>query len=283
MGKSKKIVLLLLCSLGIMELVTAQAVRCTPADRSSLAERLEMVRNIELEDPGSTLIEIGKSFLGMSYLAHSLESDGSEQLVVTFQGVDCTTFVENVLAFYQVRHQEDYSFDAFTKQLQLIRYRDGQINGYPSRLHYFTEWIANNTAKGLITDITRVLGGKEQAKKRNFMSRHRDAYTALAADSTFQEVLNMEADLEQDSYFVLDQNAITKAEPQLENGDIIAFATSIDGLDVTHTGFAIRQGERVHLLHASSSGEVEISDAPLAEYARGIRNNTGVIIARVKR
>ena len=269
--------------LGFMLPASAQSVRCTSADRALLEKRLETVRNIEIEDPGNTIIAIGKSFLGTPYLAHSLESNGIEQLVVTFQGVDCTTFVENVLAFYFLHYQEQYSFDGFTRKLQLIRYRDGLIMGYPSRLHYFTEWIANNAEKGLIQDITNALGGKEVTKTRNFMSQHRDAYSALAEDKSFQEILNMEAVLEKASYFVLAQDDIMKAEPALENGDIIAFATSVDGLDVTHTGFAIRQGERVHLLHASSSGQVEISVRPLADYARGIRNNTGLIIARVRR
>jgi hypothetical protein len=70
-------------------------------------------------------------------------------------------------------------------------------------------------------------------------------------------------------------------EDQLQNGDIIALATSIEGLDVTHTGFALRADDRrIHLLHASSSGAVEISALPLVEYLKKIKSNTGVIIAR---
>ena len=260
-----------------------QDVRCNEVDRAELEKRLKFVQKLDHQETGEALIAIGKSFLGTPYLAHTLEGEGTEQLVVTFQGLDCTTFVENVLAFYLLHGQGEYTFDAFANRLKAIRYRDGELNGYPSRLHYFTEWVFNNAEKGLIDDITLHLGGKELSKYRNFMSQHRDAYAALAMDSAYEGILKMEAALENRPYAVLDQSAIEKAESQLKNGDIIAFATSIDGLDVTHTGLAIWQGDRVHLLHASSSGQVEISKQPLVDYAKGIRSNNGLIIARVKR
>ena len=273
--------LIVLFLLSFVTIATAQEVQCDPVDRDELDRRLNLVRDMDQEDPGMAIVEVGKSFLGTPYLAHTLEGNEMELLVLTFQGLDCTTFVENVLAFYLVYRKKEYSFDAFTQSLKQIRYRHGEIKGYPSRLHYFTEWIADNSEKGLIRDLTLDLGGKEQPKKRNFMSQHRKAYAALVEDEAFQGILKMEAELAASSYAVLGQNDIEKAESEIKNGDIIAFATSIDGLDVTHTGLAIWQGKRVHLLHASSSGQVEITTQPLADYAKGIRGNTGLIVARV--
>jgi len=51
-------------------------------------------------------------------------------------------------------------------------------------------------------------------------------------------------------------------------------------LDVTHTGFAIWQGEQLHLMHASTSGEVVISKKPLREYLKGIKKNMGILVVR---
>ena len=67
----------------------------------------------------------------------------------------------------------------------------------------------------------------------------------------------------------------------IQTGDIIALTSAIKGLDITHTGFAIRKEDgRIHLLHASSKGKVEISELPLADYLQGIKHNTGIIVAR---
>lgn len=260
---------------------SAQGIRCSEVDRMEFEERLEELQKLNITSPGKSLVEIGKSFLGTAYKAHTLESGEGEPLTITFQGLDCTTFVENVLAFYLLHVNGRYTFDAFAESLQQIRYRDGQIDGYPSRLHYFTEWIADNAEKGLLEDITHLLGGIKISKRRNFMSRHREAYSALVDETNFEAILNTEEGLANKSYHVLEQNRIAAAESALQDGDIIAFATSIDGLDVTHTGLAIRQGDRVHLLHASSSGAVEISKQPLVDYAKGISKNTGLVIARI--
>jgi hypothetical protein len=69
----------------------------------------------------------------------------------------------------------------------------------------------------------------------------------------------------------------------IKDGDIIAFTTDIDGLDVSHTGFAIFQNNRLHLLHASTrTNMVEISPVPLDEYLAPLRRVTGILVARVK-
>jgi len=47
---------------------------------------------------GNTVVAIGKSFLGTPYVAKTLEIGETEALVINFQGLDCTTFIENVLA-----------------------------------------------------------------------------------------------------------------------------------------------------------------------------------------
>lgn len=75
---------------------------------------------------------------------------------------------------------------------------------------------------------------------------------------------------------------IAENEHLIKSGDIIALATSINGLDITHTGIATREKDgRIHLLHASTgSMEVEVSKLPLADYLKGIKSNTGIMVAR---
>ena len=90
------------------------------------------------------IAEIGKSFIGTDYKAHTLEKEGDERLVVNLRGFDCTTFLENILAFARCIKSGKTSFEDFQDELIKIRYRNGVIDKYPSRLHYFSDWIYDN-------------------------------------------------------------------------------------------------------------------------------------------
>ena len=43
---------------------------------------------------------------------------------------------------------------SFADNLQKIRYRDGVIDGYTSRLHYTSDWIENGVRQGFLEDVT---------------------------------------------------------------------------------------------------------------------------------
>ena len=260
---------------------TSQDLVCSQADRDIFEEKIEEFIQLEETDMGNTIVSVGKTFVGFPYVAKTLELKDKESLIINLREFDCTTYVENVMAFSLLVTKEEESIDAFTSVLQNIRYRDGELNGYPSRLHYFTDWIADNQKKGLIRDITLDLGGEEIDKEINFMSTHRDSYPMLKTDSSLEQIATTEKEISKYKLHFLPREKVADVERQIQNGDIIALATSIKGLDVTHTGFAIRtEGNRIHLLHASSSGQVEISEKPLAEYLKGIQSNIGIIVAR---
>ena len=178
--------------------------------------------------------------------------------------------------------RQQTNFESFTKNLETVRYRNGDLKGYPSRLHYFTEWIRNNEKKGLVKDITAELGGVALEKPINFMGTHRDLYPFLANDTNFEAMITVEKELAKEKLCYLPKDQIESKEQLIKSGDIIALATSIKGLDVTHTGIAIHQPDgRLHLLHASSkNGEVEISELTLADYLKNIKSNIGIIVAR---
>ena len=162
--------------------------------------------------------------------------------------------------------KDSMNFDSFVNTLENIRYKDGILDGYASRLHYFSEWIANNEKKGLLEDITLATGGIEIKKEINFMSTHRELYPFLANDENFDKIKASENSLNHQPICILPQNQIEENEDLIKNGDIIALTREKDG--------------RIHLLHASSSGKVEISELPLSEYLKKIKKNTGIMVAR---
>jgi len=275
-------VLLLLIVLINYQLGHTQQITCSPKDKVAVEKKIKTIEELLQPDFGSTIVSVGKTFMKTPYVAKTLEIGDTETLVVNLQGLDCTTFVENVLAFSMLLKQQEDSFDAFVKNLEVIRYKDGDLDGYASRLHYFSEWIANNAEKGLLKDITGEIGGAEITKDIDFMSTHRDLYPFLADDANFEKIKASENYLNSQAICVLAQDKIAENEHLIQSGDIIALATSINGLDVTHTGIATREKDgRIHLLHASTgSMEVEVSKKPLAEYLKGIKSNTGIMVAR---
>ena len=133
----------------------------------------------------------------------------------------------------------------------------------------------------MVKDITADLGGIELKKSINFMGTHRELYPFLADDTNFERILTTEEELAQQVLCYLPQDAIESQESKIQSGDIIALATSIKGLDVTHTGIAVKQPNgRIHLLHASISGEVKITEVPLVDYLKKVKNNIGIVVAR---
>ncbi|TMM58805.1 DUF1460 domain-containing protein [Maribacter algarum] len=265
-----------------VQVLSAQQITCSKADKEAFENKTIEIDGLLESNLGKTIVAVGKTFKGIPYVAKTLEIGETETLVINLQGLDCTTYVENVLAFSALLREGKADFESFTNILKTIRYKDGKLDGYGSRLHYFTEWIRNNEKKGLLKDITAEVGGIEIKKDINFMGTHRDLYPFLKDDNNFEKILATERELAKESFCYLPQDQIEASEHLIQTGDIIALATSINGLDVTHTGIAtLEKDGRIHLLHASTgSKEVEVSELPLAEYLKKIKKNTGILVAR---
>ncbi len=230
---------------------------------------------------GENMVALGEHFIGIPYVAHSLEESGEEHLVINLRGFDCLTLVENCLALSRCCSSGRTSFEDFRAQLTYIRYAGGSIKGYTSRLHYFTDWMTDNVWKGVVEDVTLAAGGEDYRKTINFMSTHRDSYKQLADDSALERVKEAEASLSGDALHRVPRGKILSVLGLLRNGDIIGIVTSMDGMDIAHTGMVIRKDGTAKFLHAPlSGGAVTISDGSLAEYVNRSKSATGIVIAR---
>ncbi len=231
---------------------------------------------------GEVIVEIGKSFIGTEYVAHTLEKGERESLVINLTGLDCTTFLENCLVFARLIKMGGTNFGEYRKQLQFERYRNGKINEYPSRLHYFTDWIFDAQKKRIVKDITKEIRGIPYKKKINFMTTHRNAYPQLSNNKYFEEIGKIEKKLNRRKLYYIPQKEISKIENKIQSGDLIAITTSIKGLDISHVGIAIKMPDgRIHYLHAPDVGQkVQITEMPLADYIAAHKTQTGIIVCR---
>ena len=163
-----------------------------------------------------------------------------------------------------------------------MRYRGGKRGGYTSRLHYFSEWITDGEKRGLVSNLGARLGGIEDARPLRFMTEHRKSYPALANDGVFRAIGEMERGLDKRPRYLIPTARIPEVVDRIETGDVLAFATSIPGLDVSHAAFAYRDSAGVlRVLHAPlSGGAVEVTKSTLQEYVAAIRRSTGILVAR---
>lgn len=240
--------------------------------------------DLEFEPINNAIVEIGESFIGTEYLARGLEKDGDEQLVINLSGLDCTTLVENCLAMGRCLKQGTTSFDGYLEELQFIRYRDGVLDGYTSRLHYFSDWITNNVAKGVVEDVTSQIGGEPIKFHLDYMSTHPESYKQLKENpELIQTIKIQEEEISSREYYYIPREKFKSKEEFVNSGDIIAVTTTVEGLDIGHIGIAVRMDDgRIHLLHAPSPNtKVHITELTLEDYLMKYKRHSGVIVLRV--
>lgn len=207
----------------------------------------------------------------------------AEPLTVSLTRFDCVTLVESCLAVARTAAEPGApSWSRFGRAVERMRYRGGRRRGYTSRLHYFSEWIADGEARGLVHDLGAALGGAGDARPLRFMTEHRASYPALRDDEVFRAIGAIERRLDGRPRRVIPTKRIPEVVDRIETGDVLAFATAIPGLDVTHSALAHRGADGVlRVLHAPlSGGVVEVTRATLPEYVAAIRRATGILVAR---
>jgi len=240
---------------------------------------------------GRGATRVGELAAGTPYEASTLDSylqsGGSppalEPLTLSLTRFDCVTLVEACLGVARVADDEGApTWERFGREVERMRYRGGERRGYASRLHYFSEWIADGERRGLLRDLGAELAGVEDRRPLRFMTEHRGSYPALADDAVFGEIGAIERRLDGRTRRVVPTARIAEVSDRIEAGDVLAFATGIPGLDVTHAAFAYRGADGIlRVLHAPlSGGVVEVTRATLPEYVAAIRRSTGILVAR---
>jgi N-acetylmuramoyl-L-alanine amidase-like len=238
-------------------------------------------KGLERQPIGGVMVAIASSFLGTPYVANTLEVPGEEHLVINLRGLDCVSLVENTLSLSRCVKLGTTTFDNYRAQLRLIRYRNGVIDGYPSRLHYFSDWIENNAQKKIVINVTEEIGGVPYDKTIHFMTRHISSYRQLANPAFVEALRSTEETISQRKLFYIPKDSVAAIASRIHDGDIIAITTSIDGLDISHTAIAARDNGELKILHAPIVGKaVELSATPLAEHLAAHEKQTGIMVAR---
>ena len=228
-------------------------------------------------------------FIGRPYVAHTLEGNETEQLVINTRQLDCTTLVENVVALTLCIQHRQLTYYAFQHALVDMRYRRGIIKDYTSRIHYFTEWITENTQAGIVSELQSPVPPFSAIQKVSvgYMSKHPQSYEALKRHPEYVDAIReMEQRVSGQQFRYIPKAEVknTKLLRQtIKDGDIIAITCKKAGLDIAHLGFAVWQKDGLHLLNASMiHKKVVLEPMTLYQYLQKHPSHTGIRIIRIK-
>ena len=242
--------------------------------------------------PAETNIPLffARQFLGIPYVAHTLEAQGDERLVVNTRQLDCTTLVETVTALTQCAYRQQYSWQAYLKALTAMRYRKGVIDRYPSRIHYFTEWITQNSKTGLVAELQQPNPPfmAIQTVDVNYMGNHPESYQALRQHPDYVgEIREMEQRVSGQQFRYIPKARVGRSaelRKVIRDGDIIAITCKKAGLDIAHLGFAVWKRGNLHLLNASQLHKKVVEESmTLWQYLQKHPSHTGIRIIRINK
>jgi hypothetical protein len=276
--------LITIIGVWVSSLLLAQSVAYTRQD-SILVEKLLRKAATERGNE-SRMYYFGRQLEGVPYVAHTLEEGDTEHLIVNLHELDCLTFVETTAALSLCDSHNQRTFRDFCRYLQQLRYRNGRIDGYPSRLHYFTWWSEDNVQKNLMEAVENEAFTGVQTLHLNYMSKHPNAYKHLKQNPSFVPLIRKyEQQYDNTRWRYIPKSQLKASSKQLpvRTGDILSLITSKEGLDNTHVGIAFWRNGHLHLMHASSIKKRVILDlTTLFDYCQSQPANLGIRVYRMK-
>ncbi len=229
-----------------------------------------------------------RKFLGQKYVGGTLDKDKEEGLVINTQELDCTTFVENVLALAICTKRGQTSFEDFCKALADIRYIGGEV-AYTARQHYFTIWLDDNIKDGFLQEakLPQPPLSATRTPHVDYMSTHVSAYNMLSAHPEWLPGIKaLEQKVNKSKFQYIPKAQLEKSKRYkdcIHDGDIIGLVTNKPGLDISHVGFAVWHDDGLHLMHASSLKKEVIEDPlTLYQYLQRQKTGVGIRVANVK-
>ena len=281
--------ILLVWSGGVMAQITYQR-----QDSLKVVELLKQGSKQKFKAKKELMTYYGNKLKNVPYVPATLEVNNKEQLVVNLREMDCTTFVETVLALARTTSQGSLRWEDYCMNLTKIRYANGVMKGYPSRNHYFVWWVESNKKQGI---VSTPMDDDYKSKKNNnvykvqkisidWMTTHSASYPMLKGNKQFiKEIAEHEKNTNGKLMMYIPRANLGLSQKKMgwvENGDILAICTKKKGLDTTHIGIAEWGSDgKLHLLNASQiHKKVVLESMTLQKYMTKHPSQLGVWVIK---
>ncbi|MCR4957762.1 MAG: DUF1460 domain-containing protein [Prevotella sp.] len=280
---------LVICQLPFSHAVAQERCHYEAAD-SILIEQLLADNGVKGLEKGQDVLYFARKFLGKPYVAHTLELyPDDERLVLNTRELDCTTYVDVVVALTLCSRRGETTFRQFVHQLHMQRYWNGVCDGYPSRIHYFTDWMRDNSRLGFVTEIQSPNPPFTalQKVKVDYMTKHPQSYVALKKHPEYlPRITAQEQDLTGRKYRYIPTRQLADSRElrhTVSNGDIIAITSLTPGLDIAHLGIAVWHDDGLHMIDASSKHKKVVEESiTMQQYLKNRKNADGIRIVRLR-
>lgn len=253
------------------------------------ADSIKICQVLKQADEKNGTLEVARQFMNIPYVGQTLEVNDQERLVVNTRQLDCTTLVETVTALTLCVRNNRRTWTDYLDVLRQLRYRDGKLQGYTSRLHYFSDWIDNKTKMDLVTEVQKPNPPFTAVQRLiiNYMSQHPQSYRSLKEHPEQVSVIRkQEQALTGKSYRFIPKTALKNSKllrQTIKDGDILAITCNKKGLDIAHLGFAVWRKDGLHLLNASQLHKKVVEEPmTLYQYMQQHKTFTGIRVVRIK-
>jgi len=235
----------------------------------------------EGESFGKLITRIAAARVGTPYF-NPKQTDIPETLDARVDSFQCVSLVETSLSLARCTWMGTPTPECYQRELISTRYRDGRLEGYSSRLHYFYDWIGDNARRERMVTMTEMLGGRPSTRRFKIMTQHPDLYPALQDPLTKAQIGSIEDELNQERPVWIRRDDISSIKTQLKEGDIIGIVGNQPGLLIVHTGFATMASDgQARYLHASSHHQrVVLTPDDIEDYVFRERKRRGIVVAR---
>ena len=264
----------------------AQRVDYQRIDSQRVMSLFAKAKSLKGTSAASYMLFFGRELRGIPYVAKTLDKNSDERLVVNLRRLDCTTFVETVLALSRSMAQHKPTFANYCANLRLIRYKDGIVS-YPTRQHYFTYWRQQKAKAGIVRDIQSPNPpfSAVQTVTANYMTTHISQYPMLVGKPEMvKKIAAMEKSITGLKVRYIPRakvDNITFMRKTVHDGDIIAIVTTKKGLEISHLGIAAWHRDGLHMLNASSLYHKVVEDSNLLKkYLYNQKSALGIRIIR---
>jgi hypothetical protein len=233
-----------------------------------MSEKLDALlhKSSKMNNTSNRIDYLSRHFLGTLYQESTLigNINTPEVFVINLEGVDCFTFLD-----YMESMRLSSSFQEFKENVKKVRYQKGETVNFEKRNHFFTDWHEFNSTR--IDDVTEQIGGEKVIKVKKLLNKREDGNYFLPGIQPKERLIH---------YIpvnVIDNVIIDR----LKTGDYIGIYTTEKGLDVSHVGIFIQEGDKIYLRHASSLEEHrKVVDQNFKDYIAG---KPGIIVLRSRK
>lgn len=265
----------------ISAILSAQStdIRFSPIDKQIFEEKIEYLLPYKNSSMPTLVTEVALSFLGTPYTAGTLEQI-PETLTINLHETDCILFVESCIAMaLTIKQSTNPEFEEYCTQVRKMRYRDGIVEGYESRIHYTSEWLIQNEKNNILVELSSRYGERFD-QHFSYMSTHPQSYKQLRdSDDMVRRIALIEERLNSSApFYYISNKKLRSIENEILSGDIIGFISNVEGLDIAHVAIAYHDEGELHFIHASfKEKKVVIEKKKLVDYA-----SNGIRVARLK-